>query len=77
MSGSRLIAVRWDGTPVYRQCPTTLDKLQFLNRHMTALNDWETGFVFNAIGLRQLSPKQIAVINRLFARVHAQRGRTA
>jgi hypothetical protein len=33
-----------------------------------ALNDWERGFVASVSKFRKLSPKQVALIDRLFAR---------
>jgi hypothetical protein len=52
--------------------PTTRDKIEYLHKHLNLLNDWETGFVCNVINFSKRSEKQIAVVDKLFARVSKQ-----
>ncbi|MGO8840922.1 MAG: hypothetical protein ACLQF1_07260 [Methyloceanibacter sp.] len=50
---------------------TFRDKLDLLLDHRDLLTPWERQFVDGVIGFRRVSPKQIAVIDRLVAKVEA------
>ena len=71
---TRLPFETFDGTALSQQEPSTHQKLLYLHKHLTALNEWECGFVCNVINFCQPSEKQRAVVDKLFARVQAQCG---
>ena len=71
---TRLPFETFDGTALSQQEPSTHQKLLYLHKHLTALNEWECGFVCNVLTFNKRSEKQIAVVDKLFAKVHAKCG---
>jgi hypothetical protein len=49
----------------------TAAKIALLRQHIDELSDWEVGFLASLSRFRRLSPKQLAVIDRLVAEIGA------